>query len=309
MKKLKIILSLIFFSYFNLYGQQDNLFTQWCFNQNIYNPALAGIKNYQELKLISRFQWIGFEGAPTSHTINYSTQIKSKRKEYLTPRHGIQIQYENDKIGTFGTNRILFGYAFHRNFNKETRFSIGFRGGLTQLYFDNTALNPLQPDPTFSKNRTLYLPNFALGMWWNTEKYYLGFSMQQIIKTNWDKIGISSSFVPHLILSGGTKFDLTKNITFLPNLLLSKTFTNPTRIDIVGYFDFQNQLKIGVGFRNNESFLGLIQIKINHHYLIGYSIDYISNGLNTSYLMSHELNFQYHGEQKTDTKKLSCPLF
>ena len=309
MKIYRIILIIFILSVRSFYGQQENIFTQWCLNQNTYNPALAGIKNYQELKLLSRFQWVGFEGAPVSHLINYSTQIQSKRTEYLTPRHGIQIQFENDKIGAFGTNRILAGYAFHRNFSKEARFSVGLRGGLTQLYFDNTKLNPLQPDPAFNRNRTIYLPNFALGMWWNTNRYYSGLSIQQLGKTTWNQLGNSSAFTTHLILTGGTKFELSNSITFLPNLLLSKTFSNPTRIDAVGYFDFQNKLKVGLGFRNNEGFIGLFQIKINHQFLIGYSIDYISNGLNTSYLMSHEINFQYMGEHIKDTEKLSCPMF
>ena len=309
MKLYSLISSFIFLSITLVYGQQENIFSQWCFNQNSYNPALAGIKNYQELKLISRFQWVGFEGSPVSHLINYSTQIQSKRKEYLTPRHGIQLQFENDKIGSFGTNRILVGYAFHRNFTKEARFSVGLRGGVTQLFFDNTNLNPLQPDPTFNKNRTLYLPNISLGMWWNTERYYSGLSIQQITNIKWDQLGNSSSFLTHLILSGGTKFELTNSVTFLPNLLLCKTISNPIRLDAIGYFDFKNQFKIGLGFRNNESFLGLFQIKINHQFFLGYSIDYISNGLNTSYLMSHELNFQYMGINILETEKLSCPMF
>jgi type IX secretion system PorP/SprF family membrane protein len=309
MKSFRIILSFLLLSLSMVYGQQENIFSQWCFNQNTYNPALAGIKNYQELKLLSRYQWVGFEGAPNSHLINYSTQIQNKRKEYLTPRHGLLLQFENDNIGAFGTNRISFGYAFHRNFTKDARLSVGIRGGLTQLFFDNTKLNPLQPDPSFNRNRTLYLPNLALGFWWNTDRYYAGLCIQQLAKTIWDKLGTSSSFNTHIIASTGTKFELSNTVTFLPNLLISKTFSNPTRVDAVGYFDFQNKFKIGLGLRNNESFLGLIQLRIKHQYIIGYTIDYISNGLNTSFLMSHELNFQYLGENKKDTDRLSCPMF
>lgn len=308
MKKITFIISFLFFLTY-VRGQQDNIFSQWCLNQNTYNPALAGIKNYQELKMISRFQWVGFEDAPISHVINYSTQFQNARTEYLTPRHGMTIQYENDKIGVFGTNKILIGYAFHRNFTKEARFSIGLRAGITQLFFDNTKLTSLQPDPTFNRNKTLYLPNVSLGLWWNTEKYYLGLSLQQLSQTNWEKLGTSSSFLTHIIFSSGTKFELTNTLTFLPNLLISKTIANPFRMDLIGYFDFQNKFKIGAGLRNNESFLGLFQVKIGHQFFIGYSIDYITNGLNTNYLMSHEINVQFAGEHIRETEKLSCPMF
>lgn len=308
MKKLILILYLILSVSF-VYGQQENIFTQWSLNHNTYNPALAGIKKHQEFKLISRLQWVGFEGAPNSHLINYSTQIRSKRKEYLSARHGIILQFENENIGAFGSNKLLLGYAFHQNYTKDARISIGLRSGITQLFFDNSKLNPLQPDPILNRNRTLYLPNIALGIWWNTKYYYAGLSLNQLINSNWDNLGTKSSYNSHLILTGGTKFEISNSLTFLPNLLISKTLSNPTRIDIIGYFDFQNKFKFGLGFRNNESILGMFQIKINHQYLIGYSVDYISNGLNTSYLMSHELNFQYVGENIRDTEKLSCPMF
>jgi type IX secretion system PorP/SprF family membrane protein len=302
---LSILISLTFL----VQSQQENIFSQWCFNHNTYNPALAGIKDYQEFKLLSRFQWVGFEGAPVSNLISYATQLKSKRTEYLTPRHGISVQFENDKIGVFNSNRILIGYAFHRNFSKEARFSIGLRGGITQLFFNNTYLKPNQPDPVFNSNRTLYLPNVALGMWWNTKSYFVGFSLQQLTQSTWDKLGLNSSFNTHIVASCGTRFPISTGVTFLPNLLIAKTFTNPIRIDAIGYFDFQNRFKIGAGLRNNESFLGLFQLKINHQYIIGYSIDYITNGLNSSYLISHEINFQFAGEHIKDTEKLSCPLF
>jgi type IX secretion system PorP/SprF family membrane protein len=308
MKKIGIILVFSFCSMV-IHGQQENIFSQWCFNQNLVNPALSGIKNYQEFKLISRFQWVGFEGAPVSNTLNYSTQIYSKRTEYLTPRHGISFQFDNDKIGSFGSNRILFGYAVHRNFTKDTRFSVGMRGGLTQLYFDNSNLNPLQPDPSINRNKTLYLPNVSLGMWWNTEKYYVGFTLQQLMNSNWENIGSKSSYNTHLIFTTGTRFQMSRSLTFMPNLLISKTFSNPIRIDAIGYFDFNNQFKIGFGLRNNESIIGIFQVKLNHQFFIGYSIDYVTNGLNTSSLMSHEINLQFAGSQIRDTEKLACPMF
>jgi type IX secretion system PorP/SprF family membrane protein len=292
-----------------VFGQQDNVFSQWCFNHNTYNPALAGIKNYQELKLISRFQWVGFDGAPTSHLINYSTQIQNKRTEYLTPRHGLTFQFENDNIGAFSTNKVLIGYAFHRNFTKDARFSIGLRSGVTQLFFDNEKITYLTPDPTFNKNRTLYLPNISLGLWWNTNSYYLGLSLQQIASTNWDKLGVNSAFNTHILFSAGTKFELNNAITFIPNLMIAKTITNPIRIDAIGYIDYQNQFKFGLGIRNNESILGLLQFRINHQFFVGYSVDYITNTLSSGSILTHEVNFQYAGDHIRDTEKLSCPLF
>jgi type IX secretion system PorP/SprF family membrane protein len=50
-------------------AQQDPQFSQYMFNLLALNPAYAGSAERLSLKALSRHQWVGFEGAPTTQTL------------------------------------------------------------------------------------------------------------------------------------------------------------------------------------------------------------------------------------------------
>ena len=307
MKQLILSITLMFIVFCG-FGQQNTQFTQWVWNPLSYNPALSGIKSYSEFKTMSRLQWIGFQGAPTSNSITYTAQLPTKRKEYFAPRHGIGAKFENDYIGPFSTLQFALNYAVHFNYTEETRLSIGLSGGARQFAFDNTNMTALTPDPAVNKGKTVYSPTANLGFWWNGKNYYVGLSLDQLTNSSWSSIGIESKFRTHFLLSSGVKWTQGA-YSFIPNVLIKKTIGSPIAFDLTSYLDYKNQFKFGIGLRNKEAFLALFQIRIKDQFAIGYSIDYITNGLNTNTLFSHEISLHYSSFQTKDTDKLSCPLF
>ncbi|MEZ4738824.1 MAG: type IX secretion system membrane protein PorP/SprF [Flavobacteriales bacterium] len=56
-------------------AQQDPQFTQYMFNMLSLNPAYAGSADRVELKALSRHQWVGFEGAPTTQTLTVHSPL------------------------------------------------------------------------------------------------------------------------------------------------------------------------------------------------------------------------------------------
>ena len=50
-------------------AQQDPQFSQYMFNLLAINPAYAGSAERVSLKALSRHQWVGFAGAPTTQTL------------------------------------------------------------------------------------------------------------------------------------------------------------------------------------------------------------------------------------------------
>ena len=116
----------ILFLFLNLscftFGQQIPQYTQWSAHQFALNPAHAGIKPCIDIHSLYRMQWVGFDGAPKSGFFTASFPLHSKRKQYLSARHGTGIRFESDRIGQFNVNRFNFAYAGHFNFSKENRF-------------------------------------------------------------------------------------------------------------------------------------------------------------------------------------------
>ena len=76
MKKILVIFS-IFLSV-SLFAQQEPLFTQYYVNDMTINPAISGSKSYNSLTMLTRQQWLGFEGAPFSTNISYHGALNTR---------------------------------------------------------------------------------------------------------------------------------------------------------------------------------------------------------------------------------------
>ena len=58
-----------------LSAQQDPQFTQYMFNMLALNPAYAGSSDRVSIKALTRHQWVGFEGAPTTQTLTVHSPV------------------------------------------------------------------------------------------------------------------------------------------------------------------------------------------------------------------------------------------
>ena len=76
MRKILVIFS-IFLSV-SLFAQQEPLFTQYYVNDMAINPAISGSKTYNSLTMLTRQQWLGFEGTPLSTNISYHGALNNR---------------------------------------------------------------------------------------------------------------------------------------------------------------------------------------------------------------------------------------
>ena len=81
MKKL-ICLIVVLQSIQFLFAQQRPQYTQYVLNNYIINPALSGIENYTDVKISSRDQWVGLNGAPRTMYLTVHSPIG--KKDYKT---------------------------------------------------------------------------------------------------------------------------------------------------------------------------------------------------------------------------------
>ena len=291
------------------WSQQNAQFSQWVWHPMALNPAHAGIKNCSELKVLSRLQWLGFQGAPLSSTVLYSNNIETNRKKVYSPRHGIGFKLLNDNFGAITTNNLALNYAFHFNFNQDNRLSVGISGGLRQFVFNSTQLTTMQPDPVLKRSSTQYTPLVGMGFWWNTKNYYVGLSFEELTSTKWTEIGKASGFHLHWMLTSGVKFQLSDNFTLIPNVLIKKTVNSPMTLDLCTTLDLYSKFKVGAGFRNQDAFVGLFQVKLPKGVVFGYSCDYVFSDIQRVSMFSHEVSLMYTNCNSIDKSRLACPLF
>lgn len=305
----KIITLLILALSFSGWSQQIAQYSQWSFNQFAINPALAGVKRCLDVRTAVRAQWAGFEGAPESGLFTINAPLKKRKKRHNDSFHGLGGKIERDVYGPFNNFALTMAYAMHFPMEKGRRLSFGLSGGVQQFSFDHTKTTTIEADPAVAQsiNETL-LPLVGLGVWYNSENFYVGAAVDQIAKNKWEDVGFASRFRLHTKIQAGTKFTFDNDNSLLPGVLFRIPPAGPISFDLNLMMDFQNNFMLGVGYRNTDAFIAFLKVNIKQ-FTVGYSFDYITSAIRGGNFHTHEISLQFSGCKRGKRSQSACPLF
>ena len=290
-------------------SQQLPQYTQWAYHQFALNPSHAGIKNCLDIHSLYRMQWLGFEGAPKSGFLTLSAPISRIRKHAYSPRHGVGGKVEIDNIGQFSTNRVNLAYSAHFNFTPDTRLSLGVYGGFVQFSYSPQNTITILPDPTISKEVNFIKPDATFGAWWNGKNYYFGLVLQNLISSKWDPLGTASKFKFHSMINGGYRLSVDKNVSVLPAFLIKVPPTGPLALDLNLLFDYQNKIGGGIGYRNTDAILFMLNCKIKQQLSVQYSYDFVLSPMRSGTINTHEISLTFSTCKPQDLSATKCSLF
>ncbi|MEO8591491.1 MAG: type IX secretion system membrane protein PorP/SprF [Flavobacteriales bacterium] len=281
-----------------LFAQQDPQFTQYMFNLLAINPAYAGSADRVSLKALTRHQWVGFEGAPTTQTLTIHSPVW---QESL----GIGGTLTRDSNGPVTQYSFMADVAY-RLFLGDSKLAFGLRGGLNMLQGNYADLNPLQSgDQVFQANVNTKLdPQFGFGVMWYSDRYFLGLSTPTLLRTEFFETD-SLAFVSdkgqrsHYFLTGGYVFDLGVYHKFKPTFLVKGVQGAPISFDLTANFLFYEKFWLGAMYRHNDAVGALAQYQITNDFSIGYSYDYPLSPIHNYSGGSHEFMIGYEFGNKT----------
>ena len=178
MKRLILIFSIISAG-LGLFAQQSPLYTQYMDNPFVINPAIPGTYNFYQMRLNSRLQWIGFDGAPVTNSLSFFGPFSSKSKDM-----GIGGTFFQDITGPTSRLGLRAAYAYNIAINSITRVSFGAAIGALQYKYDGTKSNlndyhyndPAAPNAVWNK----YLPDGMAGIMVYSTKFYAGISADNL---------------------------------------------------------------------------------------------------------------------------------
>lgn len=307
MKAILIVFLLLICS-FTGFSQQIPQYSQWLYHQFAINPAHAGIKKCIDIHAVFRAQWVGIKGAPMSGVATASIPLNSKRKKFLSARHGMGAKFETDHIGQFSTNRFNMAYAGHFNFNENNRLSLGLYAGIVQFGYDHATSTTITPDPTVMHEVSIIRPDAHFGAWWNGKNYYLGLMVNQLIPTKWN-LGVNSRFRFHLAFNGGYRFILNDKLGLVTSSMVRIPIVGPVNADLNLNFDILNVVNIGVGFRTQDAVIFMAGFKINQQFSLNYSFDFTVSGLRKVSHNTHEIGISFITCKPENKSTSKCPLF
>lgn len=278
MKKIKFFgFALALFCVLPLAAQQDAQYTQYMFNTMSVNPAYAGSRGQLSMAALYRSQWVGLPGAPETFTLNLHSPIRNSRLGY-----GLSIV--NDAIGDGVVQETyldgLLSYTLDVGVDRKLSFGLKVGGNLINLdfqglrNFDQEVVNQDNIDNRFS-------PNFGLGVYYHTNRFYAGFSAPNVLETEYfdnntndaNSVNFLATERINFYLITGYVFDLNPVIKFKPALLTKAVGGAPLQIDLSASMLFNDKFSIGAAYRWDAALSGLVGFQVTDQIMLGLAYD------------------------------------
>ncbi len=306
-----------------LHAQQRPHYTQYILNNYIINPAVAGIENYWDLKLSYRNQWTGINGSPVTTYLTLQGPLKRSQtgRETATTLHGqddnprgetywnsytstdphagVGVTILNDRTGPLNRFSFNASYAYHLPVSEKTTISAGVSAGFQNMTLHTSELDfgtDHPYDPAIASNDQLnrLRPDINAGLWLYSADYFAGIAAQNIVPTELsfanDSVKLQhGKLIPHLFLSGGYRFMLSDDISFLPSVMVRYVNPLPVSFDINAKFQYRDLLWAGASYRREDGYAAMIGMNVNSTFNIGYAYDYTTSKLNTFTKGTHEI--------------------
>jgi type IX secretion system PorP/SprF family membrane protein len=300
--KNKFLLVTILFTGLVSFAQQDAQFTQYMYNTININPAYAGSRGVMSIFALHRTQWVGLDGAPVTNTASINTPLNTKNL-------GLGVSIINDKIGPTDENTISADLSYTVPTSEKFKLSFGLKATANLFSLDASKLNPVQSDPSIRDYNNKFTPNVGAGIYYHSDKAYVGLSIPNFIETNRyddNEVAIFKEKITYYLI-GGYVFDLDYNLKFKPALLTKMVSGAPLQVDVSGNFLINDKFTVGVAYRWSAAVSAMVGFQITDGLYIGYGYDLETTRLANYNAGSHEVFLRY--DIFKNNKKITTPRF
>jgi len=274
------------------FAQQDKMFTQYLNYPSAINPAYAGSRGTTHILGIARRQWVGLDGAPESAVLSVNSPIPFFNL-------GMGLILETDKLGPERNTDIALDLSYKLQLSKALYLNLGLKTDLSYYKVDLQKIKVVdQNDPLLLANKNGELiPNFGVGAYLYSNKFFAGLSIPRILQTNVDGGDLAESSLDHTklhyFLIAGYLTKLNSSIKLKPTILLKTTQGARLSWDLSLMGIFLDRFLFGVSYRNEDAIALIAQVNINKQLRLGYSYDFTYSRLSGRSDGSHEVTFSY----------------
>ena len=283
-----IIVFLLVLSTYSAWSQQDPQFTQYMYNTISVNPGYAGSREMFSITGLYRNQWVGIDGAPETFTLGIDTP--------LGKNVGGGLSIIQDQLGPSQETYVDGNFSYTVHTDVDHKLSFGLKAGIRFLNVDFTKGNIEDPtDSNLQNINSEVLPTLGAGIYYHTNKWYVGFSVPNFLTSNhYDEVqGSIAAERLHYFLIAGYVFDLNKSLKFKPAVLAKAVSGAPLSVDLSANFLIQEKLTLGLGYRWDDSVSGLLGFQFTPGVFAGYAYDYTTSDLNSYNSGTHELMVRF----------------
>ncbi|TPE43078.1 PorP/SprF family type IX secretion system membrane protein [Pontibacter mangrovi] len=321
----------------NALAQQRPQYTQYTLNNYLANPAITGIEDYADLKLGTRQQWSGLEGAPQSYYATLHMPINNPGSAYSRGRrsgglpkessmkgssiyrkarahHGFGLMAMSTRTGPLKRGSVSASYAYHQPLTRSIQVSAGVQPGIIQYSLDparvklagNSANDPAIYDGRVNEVKF----DLSAGLWLYSRNFYVGVAGAQLVPSKRQYLPDNTpsdndgSLQQHYYVTGGYRIDVAPYIALVPSVMVKMAQPSPLSIDGTMKVIYGDRLWAGLTYRHKESVAAMAGININYLLDLAYSYDASTSPLGNANAGSHEVVL---GFKLRNARKVFCP--
>ena len=306
-------------------AQQNAQISQYMFNGVYINPAYAGYKEELNAHSFFRRQWTGIKGAPQTAAMAIDAIANDGNV-------GLAFQVSADKMGALGSFSAYGSYAYRLRVGSDeaSRLAFGVGFGVIQNRLDGTLFDAIdqQDGKILNVVEKSLAPDARVGMFFSNEKWYAGFSVDNLIAHYLiKKEKLSPYFAiprPNYYLTGGAMLPINEFIQVKPSFLLRDDRSGPTSLDLNAFVLINDRIWLGGGYRTavklyeksylpsdaakSNSVIGMTEFFILPQLRLGYAYDFALGGLSGTSGGSHEVSIGFYF-QKNKIRMMSQRYF
>ena len=141
-----------------------------------------------------------------------------------TQKNWLDFSIIADKIGPVQEQNLYADFSYTISTSNTAKLAFGLKAGVTLHSLDVAALNPLDPnDNAYFDFDDKPLPNFGAGVFYYTDKFYMGLSVPNIMKSKYfekhNGLLTEASDKAHYFITSGYVFDLSETLKFKPSIM------------------------------------------------------------------------------------------
>lgn len=286
-------------------AQQDPQLSQYMWNPYTLNPAVAGTLGSYQVRVNSRFQWTGINGAPQTYQLAaYGPSV--------TKRMGWGGQLYSDMVGPINTTSFLLSYAYNVQLTEEFSLSAGLSLGGLQYKVDGSKLDAgdlvfypelmdlWQRDPALlASSMSAFAPDANMGVYLYRSNMQFGIAAQHLfgskLNLNSQSVGLNK-LKQHIYATGGYILNVNRELAVEPTVLFmfmnGAPFVPELNCKVTYNLEVrrkQSQVWGGVSFRYGDAAALMFGTVFERRYLIGYAFDWSFTKLGQYTSGTHEV--------------------
>ncbi len=286
------LLSALLLVHLNAKAQQFTDTRHYLFNYQSINPAALGLGNAPELRAGFKRQWAGLEGAPLAFYASAFTNYWGKGAKSDGPNryHSFGGQALTESAGILRRSGLQVQYAYHLRLSETLRASFGASLGLLTYGIQTDKIVTANPnDPGLRNQATQVRPDANLGLWLTDNRFFLGFSLNQIIEHR-VLLSTESRIERQTNLTAGYTVPLDQEAkwSLTPSLLVRYSQTR-SMLDFSTMLNYKQHAWTGLSYRSSGLLAVFCGGSIKNKCRVSYFYDLATNAASQISNGSHEL--------------------